>query len=237
MEKNRTVFALLLTLAMAMALCVPVFAAETGNSAETVANGDKVIVPLNADDIVDFSDVISEMPPIVLGTPDMAEYDDSPNIQTRASGFLFSMTANAVYELLVTGSAKTFTESDLTIIISTLAENCHIATDQMRQLKSAVAIMMPVPVCMSRICMLMFMRDPFREKSIHSLLLRRNILIVALSRIKQGWDMFPETCLSIARHEEHCDEKDVSTLYYHRDSCRCFGIFHLSGNPGWHRNI
>ena len=113
MKKTRRVFALLLTLAMAMALCVPVFAAETGNSAETVANGDKVIVPLNADDIVDFSDVISEMPPIVLGTPDMAEYDDSPNIQTRASGFLFSMTANAVYELLVTGSAKTFTESDL----------------------------------------------------------------------------------------------------------------------------
>lgn len=113
MNKTRRVFAMLLTLAMAMALCVTGFAAEMGAGSETATTGDKVIVPLNTEDIVDFSDVISEMPPVVLGTMDTAEYDNSPNRQTRASGHLFSMTANAVYDLLVTGSAKTFKEADL----------------------------------------------------------------------------------------------------------------------------
>ncbi len=113
MKKTQRVFALLMTMVLALALCVTAFASEPSNESERTANGSKVIVPLNPDEIVDFTEVLSELPIIDLGTPDMVEYDNSPNIQTRASDFLFSMTANAVYELLVTGPEKTFTYYDL----------------------------------------------------------------------------------------------------------------------------
>lgn len=113
MRKTQKVFSLLLSMVLALALCVPAFASEVSSESERTANGSKVIVPLNPDEIVDFTEVLSAMPPIDLGSPDMAEYDNSPNIQTRASGFLFSMTANEVYDLLTTGSNKTFSCYDL----------------------------------------------------------------------------------------------------------------------------
>lgn len=100
------VVAVLLTVVMCVAMSV-----------SALATDEKVIVPLNPENIVEYSEVLSEMPPVILGSPDMVEYDNSPNIQTRASGLLFSMTAKSdsvsVSNLLVTGSAKTFTESDL----------------------------------------------------------------------------------------------------------------------------
>lgn len=91
---------------LAMVLCVAM-------SVSAFAADEKVIVPLDPESIVEYSEVLAEMPPVILGSPDMVEYDNSPNIQTRASGLLFSMTAKSVSNLLVTGSAKTFTESDL----------------------------------------------------------------------------------------------------------------------------
>lgn len=94
-----------LTVAVCMAMSVSAFA--IGGTDE------KVIVPLNPEDIVEYAEVLAEMPPVVLGTPAMAEIDNSPNIQTRASGFLFSMKATGVQDLLVTGSAKTFVDADL----------------------------------------------------------------------------------------------------------------------------
>lgn len=113
MKKTQKVFALFLTMVLALALCVPAFASETSNGSEHTANGRKVIVPLNPDDIVEFTEVLSAMPVIDLGTPDAAEFDNSPNIQTRASGFLFSMKAGEVHDLLITGADKTFTYYDL----------------------------------------------------------------------------------------------------------------------------
>ena len=91
-----------LAVVLCMALSVSAFAAD-----------EKIIVPLNPDDIVEYTEVVSQMPTIDLGTPDTIIFDNSPNIMTRASGFLFSMTANSVQDLLVTGSAKTFKNSDL----------------------------------------------------------------------------------------------------------------------------
>ena len=92
----------IMSMVLCMAMSVAAFATE-----------EKTIVPLNPENIVEYADVLTEMPPVVLGTPDMAEFDNSPNIQTRASGFLFSMKATSVKDLLVTGSAKTFVEADL----------------------------------------------------------------------------------------------------------------------------
>lgn len=102
MKMKKTIGTMLLTVALCMAMSVSAFATD-----------EKVIMPLNPEDIVEYSEVLAEMPPVVLGTPDMAEFDNSPNIQTRASGFLFSMRATGVNNLLVTGSSKTFVESDL----------------------------------------------------------------------------------------------------------------------------
>lgn len=102
MKKIQSVVAMLLTVALCMVMNVSAF-----------ATGEKVIKPLNPEDIVEYSEVLLEMPPVALGTPDVVEYDNSPNIQTRASDFLFSMTATGVQELLVTGSSKTFTYYDL----------------------------------------------------------------------------------------------------------------------------
>lgn len=94
------------TMVMVVVLCllvsVPAFASDA-----------KEIVPLNPEDVIEFSEVLTPMPNIVLGTPDMAEFDNSPNIRTRASGFLFSMRAAEVHELLITGSEKVFFEDDL----------------------------------------------------------------------------------------------------------------------------
>lgn len=92
----------IVAVAMCMTLCVPVFAST-----------EKKVVPLDPENIVEFSDILVDMPPIILGTPDMAEYDNSPNIQSRASGLLFSMKATGVKELLITGASKTFVEADL----------------------------------------------------------------------------------------------------------------------------
>lgn len=102
MKRFGRVFALLLSISLCMTANVPAFAAD-----------EKVIKPVNPDDIVEYSEVLTEMPPVILGPADTAEYDNSPNIQTRASGLLFSMTANGVTGLLVTGTAKSFTASDL----------------------------------------------------------------------------------------------------------------------------
>lgn len=99
---KKRVVALILSLCMCLSLCCTTFATD-----------EKVIVPLNPEDIVEYTEVLAAMPPTVLGTADMAKFDNSPNIQTRASGFLFSMRAEAVYELLITGAEKTFVEADL----------------------------------------------------------------------------------------------------------------------------
>lgn len=101
----RRVAGVFLTVALCMAMSVSAFAAD--------GIGKKVIIPLNPEDIVEYAEVLAEMPPVVLGTPAMAEVDNSPNIQTRASGFLFSMKATGVQDLLVTGSSKTFVNADL----------------------------------------------------------------------------------------------------------------------------
>lgn len=94
------------TMIMAMVLCllvsVPAFASDA-----------KEIVPLKPEDVIEFSEVLTPMPNIDLGTPDMAEFDNSPNIRTRASGFLFSMRAAEVHELLITGAEKVFFDYDL----------------------------------------------------------------------------------------------------------------------------
>lgn len=99
---TRNVVAILLAVAMCMVMSASAFATE-----------EKVIVPLNPEELVEYYEVLSEMPPVDIGTPETAEYDNSPNIQTRASGFLFSMEAKAVHDLLVTGAEKTFTDYDL----------------------------------------------------------------------------------------------------------------------------
>lgn len=89
------------TVIMAVVLCLLV-------SVPALASDAKEIVPLNPEDVIEFSEVLTPMPNIDLGTPDMAEFDNTPNIQTRASGLLFSMTAAEVHELLITGSEKVF---------------------------------------------------------------------------------------------------------------------------------
>ena len=95
-------FALMLTMVLCVAMNVPASAAD-----------EREVVPLNPDELVEYYEVMAEMPPVVIGTPETAQYDDSPNIQTRASGFLFSMQADEVHDLLVTAENKTFTDYDL----------------------------------------------------------------------------------------------------------------------------
>lgn len=101
-SKMMKLFALMLTMVLCVAMSVPTFAAD-----------EREVVPMDPDELVEYYEVMAEMPPIVIGTPDTVQYDDSPNIQTRASGFLFSMTAGEVYDLLVTPPNKTFTDNDL----------------------------------------------------------------------------------------------------------------------------
>lgn len=101
-SKTMKLFALMLTVMLCAAMSVPAFAAD-----------EREIVLLNPDELVEYYEVMSEMPPIIIGSPETAQYDDSPNIQTRASGFLFSMEAAEVHDLLVTKDNKTFSESDL----------------------------------------------------------------------------------------------------------------------------
>ena len=172
MRKTQKVFSLLLSMVLALALCVPAFASEVSSESERTANGSKVIVPLNPDEIVDFTEVLSAMPTIDLGSPDMAEYDNSPNIQTRASGFLFSMTAKEVYDLLTTGSN-----------ISIVAAVYRTARSRMRASKLAGAIIIPPLAPIKRMCMISLVRELFRCLSTPSILLQGNTSIGALSKM------------------------------------------------------
>lgn len=101
-SKTMKLFALMLTMVLCVAMSVSAFAAD-----------EKEVVPLDPDELVEYYEVMEKMPPVVIGTPETAQYDDSPNIQTRASGFLFSMRADGVHDLLVTSESKTFTDYDL----------------------------------------------------------------------------------------------------------------------------
>jgi len=85
----------LLALACVLSMSVPVFAAES----------DIEIIDVNPENIVLVEDVIGS-----LNDQDGILLDDEPTAAPRKVGFLFTMTATKVYELLTTyGANKNFT--------------------------------------------------------------------------------------------------------------------------------
>ena len=105
MKKIRRVFALFLALVLSAALCVPAFAADTGDTDELVLDeGTNLVEPENKQ--------------FVIGKGSDAVVDnDSVAPGPRSLSLLFSITTSGgtgFQNLLVSGSSKTFKESDLT---------------------------------------------------------------------------------------------------------------------------
>lgn len=102
MKKIRRVFALFLTVVLSTALCVPAFAADTGKL--VLDEGINLVEPENKQ--------------FVIGKGSNAVVDnDSVAPGQRASSLLFSITTSGgtgFQRLLVSGSSKTFKQSDLT---------------------------------------------------------------------------------------------------------------------------